>query len=156
MAGEFTDDGTETHFNIGSQPAYVKVKNFFIHLHSRIIEQSCNEDSSKIYVEGSVTDLLQVGNLYQSSTTLGLIQYQVAHKTTKSWIQYQRPSPSILQINYRALSKSSKKLCCNSVIESNFKQAMLSTFQAVSSGKRREGIIHTLLVHDSEVPEYFE
>ena len=58
MAGEFTDDGTETHFNIGSQPAYVKVKIFFIHLHSRIIEQSCNEDSSKIYVEGSVTDLL--------------------------------------------------------------------------------------------------
>ena len=24
MAGEFTDEGTETHFNIGSQPAYVK------------------------------------------------------------------------------------------------------------------------------------
>jgi len=24
MAGEFTDDGTETHFAIGSQPAYVK------------------------------------------------------------------------------------------------------------------------------------
>ena len=61
MAGEFTDDGTETHFNIGSQPAYVKVKNFFIHLHSRIIEQSCNEDSSKIYVEGSVIDLMYIG-----------------------------------------------------------------------------------------------
>ena len=26
MAGEFTDEGTETHFNIGSQPAYVKVQ----------------------------------------------------------------------------------------------------------------------------------
>ena len=24
MAGEFTDEGTETHFAIGSQPAYVK------------------------------------------------------------------------------------------------------------------------------------
>merc|ERR1711971_1428566 len=28
--------------------------------------------------------------------------------------------------------------------------------RAVSSGKRREGIIHTLFIHDSEVPEYFE
>ena len=24
MAGEFTDEGTETHFAIGSQPAYVR------------------------------------------------------------------------------------------------------------------------------------
>ena len=28
--------------------------------------------------------------------------------------------------------------------------------RAVSSGKRREGIIHTLYVHDTEVPEYLE
>ena len=28
--------------------------------------------------------------------------------------------------------------------------------RAVSSGKRREGIIHSLHVHDTEVPEYLE
>ena len=28
--------------------------------------------------------------------------------------------------------------------------------RAVSSGKRREGIIHSLHIHDAEVPEYFE
>ena len=74
MAGEFTDDGTETHFAIGSQPAYVKA--------------------------------VRHGEWPQ--------RYQRA--------LYIKPPVS---------------------------------FQ-VSSGNKRSGLLHSLVVHDTEVPEFLE